>query len=194
MTTTVADPTSSIKRSFSVEPDLVYLGVGAAAAAAAGLVHASAAGSHQGDAVLVWLFASIAALQVGWAIVAVVRPSRGASLAGVVINGVALLAWAGSRTVGLPVAGLREVEPIGFQDGAAAALQALAAACCLLAVARRSRRSAGLQFAWVGALGVVLLAIPAVAASHVPDSPSHGHLHEHGDNAVEVTAASGAVD
>ena len=51
-----------------------WLLVAAFASAGAGLVHAAAAGSHNDDAALAWLFAVTAVLQLGWAALVLVRP------------------------------------------------------------------------------------------------------------------------
>ena len=98
------------------------------ASAGAGLVHAAAAGSHSGDHTLALLFAVTAAVQLGWAAVAVARPLRATLAAGIIV-GAAVAAWALSRTVGLPlVESLREVEAVGTQDLLAAILGAVAVA------------------------------------------------------------------
>jgi hypothetical protein len=175
--------------------------VAAAAAAGAGLVHAAAAGSHGGDPTLMWLFACTAAAQLAWAAVVVLRPGRAAALAGVGLNGAAVLAWALSRTVGLtgPLAG---VEPVGTQDLLAAVLGGVAALAA--ALARRPRRheprTGATHHAVVGlAVGVVvLLAVPGMAAEH-----RHGnhddHAHAAGgaaahDHTSAGTSATGAHD
>src|SRR5687768_6030504 len=109
--------------------------VAAAASAAAGLVHATAAGTHVGDRTLVFLFALTAVAQLAWGAAAIVKPSRPVLLAGVALNGAAALAWVLSRSVGLPIIdSLSQPDDVGAQDLIAAALGALAAYSALLAV------------------------------------------------------------
>src|SRR4051812_6140695 len=92
-----------------------WLYVAASASAGAGLVPAAAAGSHNDDAALAWLFAATAILQLGWAAIVVVRPWKALVVAGLLLNGACVIAWVLSRTVGLagPLAG---VEAVGAPD------------------------------------------------------------------------------
>src|SRR5512144_1976262 len=78
-----------------------HLGIAAVASAGAGLVHAAAAGTHNGDRTLALLFAACAVAQIGWAAVALMRPRRATALAGIAVNGAAVAAWVLSRTVGI---------------------------------------------------------------------------------------------
>jgi hypothetical protein len=160
--------------------------VGAAmAAATAGLVHAAAAGSHDGQRTLMWLFALAAAVQLGWAALAVSRPGRAAAAIGVVLNGAFVAAWAVSRMRGLPVIdALSDREPVGTQDAVAAVAGALAV---LLAGAHLAgaRLPAALRAAPAGAiagLAFLALAVPGMAAEHT-HGPSHDHDHGHGESA-----------
>ena len=127
----------------SVSPTIL---VAAAASLGAGLVHAAAAGTHTGADTLVRLFAVCAALQVAWAAPAIARPARSVLTLGLVLNGGAVVAWALSRTRGLPwPAELEEVEEVGTQDLIAAVLGTVAALGAMAALvrprlARRLRR------------------------------------------------------
>jgi len=157
--------------------------VAAAASLGAGLVHAAAAGSHNGDATLAWLFALTAAAQLLWGALAVVWPSRITLAAGVALNGGAALAWLLSRTVGL-FGSLAAVEPVGTQDLLAAVLGAIAAGAALVAVLGVVERM-DVSIAAVAAGLVVFLAVPAMAAEHT-HGPSHDH--EHGEATTEAAA------
>jgi hypothetical protein len=153
----------------------LLLALAALASAGAGLVHAAAAGTHMGDTTLVRIFAVTAVVQLAWAAFAVVRPSRGVALAGVVLGAAALGAWVLSRTVGLPlVDSLSEVEPVSLQDGLAALLAGLsmllAGMAALGDVPLRGRAPIGA----LGAVALLALAVPAVAAEH-----GHGPSHDH---------------
>jgi hypothetical protein len=151
--------------------------VAAAASAAAGLVHATAAGTHAGDRQLVVLFALTAVAQLIWAAAAIVRPVRPVLLAGVVLNGVAAVAWVVSRSFGLPIIdSLAQPEEIGVQDLIAAVLGAAAAVAALLAVVNPVRRRANAVPALIAAAAVFALAVPAMAVEH-GDGASHDHGH-----------------
>lgn len=157
------------------------LATAAAASAGAGLVHAAAAGTHNGDATLAWLFTATAAAQLAWAAFVVVRPHRLIIAAGVALNAGALLAWVLSRTVGL-VGPLAEVEAVGTQDLLAAILAGLALAAGAAALLRRSPIArANVTAVGIATMLVLALAMPAMAAEH-----THGasHDHRHGDEAA----------
>lgn len=161
--------------------------VAAAASVGAGLVHAAAAGSHNGDATLAWLFALTAAAQLSWGALAGAWPRRLMIAAGAVLNGGAALAWLLSRTVGL-FGPLAEVEPVGTQDTLAAVLGALAAVAALVALRYHAKRL-DLSVAAVAAGLVVLLAVPAMAAEH-----THGPSHDHDHGTTEVAAGHTHTD
>jgi hypothetical protein len=174
--------------SSTVRAPSTWLVLTAAASAAAGLVHAAAAGSHSGDDTLVRLFAVTAVVQVAWAAVALARPARPVLAAGLVINGGAALAWALQRTRGLPwPAVLEDPESVGTQDllaaglGAAAALGALALLLRPALLARRPGAPLSLT-ALVGGVAILALAAPAMATPH--ESGHHDGEAAHGDEAA----------
>jgi hypothetical protein len=138
--------------------------VAAAASIGAGLVHAAAAGSHNDDTSLAWIFAVCAVAQLAWAGIVIARPQRIVLAAGVALNGACALAWLLSRTVGLlgPLGG---IEDVGTQDLLAAILGTIAAFAALAALlGHRRRLDIPAAFAAVGL--VVVLAVPAMAAEH----------------------------
>lgn len=161
--------------------------IAAAGSAGAGLIHATVAGSHADSRALVWMFAACAAAQLGWAAVVVLVPKRSVLLAGVVINSAAVGAWFLSRTVGISfVDALAEPEAIGTQDLLAALLAAAAVGGAVLAIAQPiARRS--VSNAWSAAIvfATVVLAVPALAASH-----THGHDHLADEHIHAVGAAA----
>ncbi len=156
--------------------------VAAAASAGAGLVHAAAAGSHNGETAVAWIFAVCALAQLAWAGVVLGRPTRVLLTVGVALNGACVLAWVLSRTVGLvdPLAG---VEAVGTQDLLAAVLGTIAALAALFAIfANGHRLDLPAAIAAVGL--VVVLAVPAMAAAH-----THGSDHAHDDATVVAAGA-----
>ncbi|MBM3659404.1 MAG: hypothetical protein FJW95_07850, partial [Actinobacteria bacterium] len=166
------------------------------------LVHAAAAGSHGGDTTLMWLFAATAAAQLGSAGALLLWPGRIAAFAAAAVNGAAVLAWVGSRTVGLagPLAG---VEPVGTQDLIAAVLGAVAtiAAVASLWSAREAspgrRRPASPAVVALTTSAVLLLAVPAMAAEHTHGDHDHDHAaaaHAHSDDAAHDHGDGAAHD
>jgi hypothetical protein len=115
----------------------------AAFSIAAGAVHAAAAGAHGRVGLLGPLIGLTAVAQLTWGLFILVKPTYWGMLAGVAINGVALLAWATSRTIGLPLAGSAgEVQPVGVQDVVAAGLALAAIVLALGSISQRSVNSA----------------------------------------------------
>jgi hypothetical protein len=159
--------------------------IAAMASAVAGLVHGAAAGSHSGDASQMRLFAVAAALQLGWAALAVARPGRPVAGLGVALNGAMVAAWAVSRAWGLPViAGLSQAEPVGLQDAIAATAGGLAVvlAAAHLLGAHLPRSLATTPSVAVAAVAILALGVPGMAAEHT-HGPSHDHGHGHGEEA-----------
>jgi hypothetical protein len=156
--------------------------------AAAGLVHAAAAGAHRGAGTVPTLFAAVAIAQVAWAGAVVARPVAAVLVAGAVGNGAAVGAWVVSRTVGLPWPDeLTGKEPVGTQDLTAALAGGAAVACALLALAFAGRAAGSVRRGLVPALAVaaaVVLAVPGMAAEHEHDDP-----HEHDPQVAAATAA-----
>jgi hypothetical protein len=161
-----------------------WLYVAAAASAGAGLVHAAAAGSHNDDSAVAWLFAVTALLQLGWAALVVVRPWRAVVAGGIALNAACVAAWVLSRTVGL-AGPLAAVEQVGAPDTIAAILAALACATALAVLFMGTRASARLDVPVlvVSVVAVFALVVPAMAAPHEPSADA-GHAH------AEVAAVS----
>jgi hypothetical protein len=104
----------------------------------------------------------LAAFQLGWAALVVLRPSREALIWGAAANGVIVALWVMSRTVGVPVGPQPWVpEPVGAVDAIAAAecVIVLAASCVVTAVRSAFARRAVARMAplLVGVLFVSVL-------------------------------------
>jgi hypothetical protein len=174
-----AAATSAAPGAAGVRPALAIAAVGSFVA---GVVHIAAAANHDGDALLGWMFALCAAAQLGWAWVVATTPyvRREVLLAGLVINGGAVLVWALTRTVGIGfVESLATVESVGIQDFAAAAFAALSVGAVLCALLRPAVTTT-VPPSWTGAVAVaaLVLAVPALTAEHAHEG---GHDHAAGD-------------
>lgn len=169
------------------------LSVALAGSVGAGLVHAAAARNHDGDRLLVVLFALCAVAQLGWAVAATLKPSTRVLVAGLVINGGALLVWALTRTVGVPfIESLGAAESVGTPDlGGAlfAAISVLGVATVLLRPVPRTV----LHPAGVAALAAFALvaALPAMAAGHTHEHSGDVHLDAAGHGDDEAAHAAG---
>jgi hypothetical protein len=157
------------------------LAVAAVASIGAGVVHAAAAGSHSEHRPALMTFVLLSALQVAWGALALVRSRRWVGLLGAGGNAVAVAGWVVATTSGIgAIDGLDTATSVGFADGAAAALAAVAVGGGLLAAvasvgSRRDRR----PFLGAAALASVALTVPAMvsAADHGGSGGQDGHGH-----------------
>ena len=190
------DETVRVRPATGIRASLV---VATAASAAAGLLHAVAAGSHGDERTLVVLFSLCAIAQVCWAGAAVVRPVPGVLFVGVVINGGAFVVWVLTRTTGIQVVdALADPEAVSVPDAAAATFAALSVIGVAFMLARpRGRVILTPAFAALGAALLMVAAVPAMSASHGHGGAGHGHGgtagddHEHGDAAELAGHAHG---
>jgi hypothetical protein len=166
----------------SLTPVPGALRAGAIASLGAGAIHATAAGAHSEPHSAAVAFALTAVLQIGWGALALGRGGRLVSLAGVAVNGGALVGWALAKTSGIDfVEGLEAKEAVQFADAVAAGLAAIAIVGALLALAGRVPWSTRPHPALVGvaALATVALVVPGMVKTG-----SHTHAGAHGDEAA----------
>lgn len=142
--------------------------VAAALTVGAGVIHAKAAASHRGDALVPVLFALAAVTQIVVGAALVARPRRGTMLASSLLNVVAAVAWLASRLTGLPfIAGLAAPEAVGRQDLTTVLMEVAAAGAGLFAGRRpHQARSRGLSPVW--ALAAIPMLIGFTAPYHHP--------------------------
>lgn len=159
----------------------------AAASLGAAAIHALATPSHlEGSAALGALFLLAALGQAVWPALVLARPSARVALLGAAGHGLVLVAWAASRTVGLPFGPHAWApEPVEALDAAAAALEVTVVAACLVLADRgsleppaRVGRVAAVSAAAVAALvAAAVLATPSAGSHHAPAGPEHRHSH-----------------
>jgi hypothetical protein len=159
----------------------------------AGLVHASAAGTHSDNSTMVVHMAVTAVVQVSIGMIGASRPSRPVLAVLVGVNVLASGAWILSRTTGLPVIdSLGQVESVGLQDLTAMVLESAAAVVGAVAfVAGSSTKPVGFSPLWTLAL------VPALVGMTAPHSHAEGHEHAAGGSGVaahEHVASSLASD
>jgi hypothetical protein len=151
----------------------VLPGLAGALTVGAGLIHAAAGGSHQGDGQLVALFAVTAVAQVVIGLAAAARPGRTALLVSAVVNIAVAAAWTASRLTGLPlVDGLADPQPVGVQDVIATVMEVIAAGAALIAV-RQAGPVAAPRFSPVWALALVPALVGMTTSHSHPDGGHH---------------------
>ena len=157
--------------------DMGWMAVAAGASLGAGAVHASAIGVHSEHRQAALAFTVVAALQLGWGLLALLRPGRLLVAVGALVNLAALGGFALAKTSGISwVDGLEEAEAVQTADGLAAGLAVVAVLASLGHLSGRARpllRSSPL-LTGTAALVVVALAVPAMVSAGAP-SPSAGH-------------------
>ncbi len=187
--TPTSQPTSGDPRRAPAPIRFTPVVLTALSSAGAGLVHGAAAGSHNDDPTLALLFAVAAVAQLGWAALALARPTRRVALAGMLLNLGLAVAWALTRTdagvPGMPVLG--SGESIGLQDGVAAALASAAVSAGLWAWL------ADEPPAWLQRTGVAPAVVVALAALTLP-AMAAGHEHAHTDDPAGGAAVVASPD
>jgi len=167
----------------------------ALASAAAAVIHFGVAPVHFQEH---WshglFFVAVGWLQLGWALLLVLRPSRLVLWAGTA-NLAVVVVWVLSRTDGIPLVPLGStIEPVGFPDSVATALEGLVVygSFALLTVRRLAtaapwtgsprRRTAAVLGTALALAGLTTATfVPALAGDHsahatgLPGSPVHSH-------------------
>ena len=138
------------------------------ASIAAGAIHVEAARTlGRGDTQTFAFFAAIAAAEIVWGLVALVRAPRVWLVLGVLGNAAVVGTWIVSRTVGLPVGEFaHEVLPVGYADVLATifgAVTIVGAATLAIRGSSPARAMASARgFALVAAIAIGLLALSGV--------------------------------
>ncbi|HYF46567.1 MAG TPA: hypothetical protein VD926_10185, partial [Acidimicrobiales bacterium] len=126
--TTIPSPTpyaAGLASAVEVEARTGWLAVAGLASLGAGAIHAAAIGVHSEHRSAVITFVVIAAVQLAWGVLAVVRSNRLVSLAGVAVGLGAIAGWVWAKVWGISlITGLDEAEPVQTADGLAAGLAA----------------------------------------------------------------------
>jgi hypothetical protein len=158
----------------------------------AGAIHATAVGLHSDHRQAAVAFALLAAFQLGWGALALLRAPRALIALGAVGNAVAVAGWVLTRTSGIGlIDGLETAESPGFADTTAAVLAGVAVLGALAYLVGPGRLR----------LPMVTGAVPAAAATGVlavaAMVAATGHTHTHGEDGhdhVTTEAASSGED
>ncbi len=166
--------------------------VAAVTSVGAGAVHAGAIGLHAEHQGLARLFIAASVFQLGWGLIALLRPQRWLAAVGALGNAAIVGGWLVTRLSGVDfIGGLETREAAQFTDTAAASLGSVAALAAFAAVSAgwQAARPANLT---VPSLMVLAITVPAMiaGANHVHSEGTEAAGHAHG---TEVAAAAAAV-
>jgi hypothetical protein len=150
--------------------------------AGAAVIHLVAAPSHVaeiGD--LAAGFVAAALFQAAWIRWCLGGPSRRTILIGIAGNGAIVVAWALTRTIGLPIGALAgRPEPVGYPDAASVVFELLLIACLTaralgidVALSARAKARTVAEVALVPVVGVVLL-LTSLATLAIASGLEHG--------------------
>lgn len=159
--------------------------IGGLASLGAGAIHAAAIGVHSEHRPAVVAFTVVAALQLAWGVLGLIRGGRLVALAGMIVSGGALAGWALAKTSGIGlIDGLDQAEDVQLADGVAAALAAVAlvgAVRALLTALIGPPRPARRRLAPAPALLHVFatVAVAAVSVTAMVSAGSHSHAGGH---------------
>jgi len=146
----------------------------------AGAIHATAVGLHSEHRQAAVAFALLAAFQLGWGALALLRAPRAVIALGAVGNAVAVGGWVLAKTSGIGfIDGLESAESAQFADTTAAVLAAvavLAALAYLLAPGRLRLPALTGVVPAAAATGVLVVAAMAAASGHTHSEDGHDHV------------------
>jgi hypothetical protein len=154
----------------------------------AGAIHATAVGIHGEHRQAAVAFALLAAFQVGWGALALLRPPRALIAVGAVGNAVAVAGWVLAKTTGIGfVDGLEAAESPGFADTTAAALAAVAVLGALAYLVAPGR----LRWPTLTRVVPAAAATGVLAVAAMVTATDHTHA---GDDHATTSAAASAAD
>ena len=160
-------------------------GIAGIASLGAGAIHAAAIGAHAEHRQAALTFTALAALQLAWGGLALVRSGRLVALTGVLLGGGAVAGWAVAKMAGFGfIDGLEASEPIQAADTIAAGLaliSAVLAAKAFLAMRPASELRFPMTVAAVSVTAVTVFAMGYIGT----------HVHEHGGGGGEGHEAAG---
>ncbi|MGV3759210.1 MAG: hypothetical protein ACO1PW_06650 [Actinomycetota bacterium] len=157
-------------------------------------MHASAIGVHSEHRQAALAFTVVAALQLGWGLLALVRPGRILVAAGAAINLGALVGFTFAKTTGIAwVDGLEESEAVQTADGLAAGLAVVAVLAAVGHLSGRGGRALRGSPLLTGTAALVLaaLAVPAMVSA---GTHSHSGGHDEGHAHTEAAAPGSPTD
>jgi hypothetical protein len=186
----------------SAPPRSAWLGAAALASLGAGAIHAAAIGVHAESRPTALTFTVIAAIQIAWGVLALVKSIKPVAIVGVLVNLGALVGWAWAKTAGISfIDGLESAESVQLADGLAAGLAAaslLLAAVSLVAKAPSSASTTSGTRVIMPAAAVVVGALAvfgmANTSTHSHDGGAHVETAAHAHGASEGESAEAGAE
>jgi hypothetical protein len=171
--------------------------IASAASISAGAIHAGAIGAHAEHPQTAKTFAVVALVQVGWGILALLRPTRRVALFGAAMSGVFVISWVAAKMNGLPfIDGLGDKEAPQFADTLCAVLALIATIAAAKVAFWFRPMKARPALATTSAVLLVALALPGMieAGNHVHSHGSPGQAVVVGaDGKAQVVTATAVV-
>jgi hypothetical protein len=194
---TIALDHTASPSALSVSTTTGLVGMAGLTSLGAGAIHAAAIGVHSEHRSAVIAFTAVAALQLAWGVLALVRPSRPVAVLGILTNLGAVAGWALAKTSGISfVSGLDESEPIQTADALAAGLAvATVLALGLALLMWRSDRAplrAPLPLLAVGVSALTVFGMVSAGSHAHAAGDDHGgtaSADDHGDSGATAAAA-----
>jgi hypothetical protein len=175
-----------------------WMAVSGLASLGAGAIHAAAIGVHAEHRPAAITFVVVAALQLAWGALALVRSNRLIALLGVAVNVGAVVGWVWAKQWGISfIPGLEEAEPIQTADGLAAGLAVASVLLIGLSILSNRRGSVPsrppMAIAAVALTGLSVFGMVA-GGTHVHAHGAGGHAHGAGETVViEASTAPSVV-
>lgn len=195
LTTSLEDP-SVDARAITVTG---WMAVAGLSSLGAGAIHAAAIGVHAEHRPAALTFVAIAALQLAWGALALVRNNRTIALSGAAIGVGAVVGWVWAKVWGISfIPGLDVAEPVQTADGLAAGLAG--ASVLLIGLSLRNDRKGTTPSRppmFVAAVGITALSLFGMVAggTHVHAHGSGGeHAHGAGSGGDSHEHAAGTTD
>ena len=194
---TIALEHTATPSALSVSTTTGLVGLAGLTSLGAGAIHAAAIGVHSEHRSAVIAFTAVAALQLAWGVLALVRPSRPVAVLGIVVNLGAVAGWALAKTSGISfISGLDESEPIQTADGLAAGLAVATvlalAAGLLMWRSDRAPLRAPLPLLAVGVSALAVFGMVSAGSHAHAAGDDHGgtaSADHHGDSGSAAVAA-----
>ncbi len=169
------------------------LGVAGLTSLGAGAIHAAAIGVHSEHRSAVIAFTAVAALQLAWGVLALVRGNRLVAGLGLLLSAGAVAGWATAKISGIgAIAGLDEAEPVQTADALAAAL----AVASILLVAGALWSGRGDRSGVRAPVPLLAVGVSALTVFGMVSAGSHAHAaagHDTSTTAADTTAAGATV-
>jgi hypothetical protein len=165
-----------------------WTGVAGTVSLGAGAIHAAAIGVHGEHRQAALTFTVVAALQLAWGGLALLRSGRVVNVLGGLIGAGAVLGWVAAKTRGIGfIDGLDQREAVQLADGLAAALAAASVALVVLALATGRGSAPSRRPMTLAAVAVTLVAFAGMVAGT-------SHAHAAGDDHGTAAGHGGGGD